>query len=87
MCGFNVLYFSSVLLNDLITLLFVVMIDLSLKPVSCLSHGFASFEEQSQAVSSTKLHNSAMGDTNTSSLQQIRQEKMLKMLFSPQPRV
>ena len=61
--------------------------DSSLKPASCLSHGLASLGEQSQAVCSTKLHNSAVGDTNTSSLQQIRQEKTPKMLFSPQPRV
>ena len=87
MCGFNVLNFSSVLLNDLIPLLFVVMIDSSLKPAPCLLHGLASLGEQSQAVCSTKLHDSVVGDTNTSSLQQIRQEKTPKMLFSPQPRV
>ena len=87
MCGFNILNFSFVLLNDLITLLFVVMTDLSLKLASCLSHRLASLGEQSQAVCSTKLHDCAMGDTNTSSLQQICQEKMPKMLFSPQPRV
>ena len=63
------------------------MTDSSLKPAPCLSHGLASLGEQSQAVCSTKLHDFAVGDTNTSSLQQIRQEKMLKMLFSPQPRV
>ena len=84
---FNVLYFSFILLNDLITLLFVVMTDSSLKPVSCLSHGLASFGEQSQAVCSTKLRDSIVGNTNTSSLQQIRQEKTPKMLFSLQPRV
>ena len=74
-------------MNDLIPLLFVVMTDSSLKPDPCLSHGLASLGEQSQAVCSTKLHDSAVGDTNTSSLQQIRQEKTPKMLFSPQPRV
>ena len=63
------------------------MTDSSSKPVSCLSHRLASLGEQTQAVCSTKLHDSTVGDTNTSSLQQIHQEKTPKMLFSPQPRV
>lgn len=52
----------------------VGMTDSSLKPMSCLSHGLASFGEQSQAVCSTKFKDSAVGDTYASSLMHIREE-------------
>lgn len=51
------------------------MTDSSLKPMSCLSHGLASFGEQSQAVCLTKFKDSAAGDTYASSLMQIREEE------------
>lgn len=51
------------------------MTDSSLKPMSCLSHGLASFGEQSQAVCSTKFGNSAAGDTYESSLMQIKEDE------------
>ena len=59
--------------------------DLSLKPMSTLSHGVASFGEQSQAVCSTRLRDSAAGETFTSSLFQIREEENRKTVVdSPQ---
>lgn len=59
--------------------------DSSLKPMSTLSHGVASFGEQSQAVCSTRLRDSAAGETFTCSLLQIREEENRKTVVdSPQ---
>ena len=59
--------------------------DSSLKPMSTLSHGLGSFGEQSQAVCSTRLRDSAGGETFTSSLMHIREEEnQITVVDSPE---